>query len=233
MNKIVQKKTGTAGRRPKSRSADMGTRAALLAAARKVFANRGFEGTSIREIAEAAKVNKAMIYYHFKDKVDLYRAVLSSSFSELQTIWDDDIFSSSASAREKLQTYIEGFIRFEQGNEELRRIFSTDFTGFGKNVKWTADNYFAESYARLAAIIKEGMRSGEIKKVKPQLAIITLIGMIGHSFMFKPIAEYVSGSKLELSSSGFGAFVTGLFFDGLAPRNGRNGTGHRGIGRRL
>jgi len=210
----------------------MDTREALLAAARRVFANRGFEGTSIREIAEAAKVNKAMIYYHFKDKVDLYRAVLSSSFTELQKIWEDDIFESSASAREKLQTYIEGFIRFEQGNEELRRIFSTDFTGFGENVKWTADNYFAENYSRLAAIIEDGARSGEIKKVKTQLAIITLIGMIAHSFMFQPIAEYVSGSKLELSPARFGAFVTELFFDGLAPRSGRNGKGRRGIDRR-
>ena len=84
----------------------------------------------------------------------------------------------------------------------------------------------------MAAIIEEGVRSGEIKKVKTQLAIITLIGMIAHSFMFQPIAEYVSGSQLELSPARFGAFVTELFFDGLAPRSGRNKTGRRGIDRR-
>lgn len=203
----------------------MDTREALLAAARRVFANRGFEGTSIREIAETAKVNKAMIYYYFKDKVDLYRSVLSDSFTALDTLWNDKVFEGSAPARDKIRKYVEGFIRFQQRNEDLRRIFSMDFTVFGENVKWTADRFFANSYARLTTILQDGMKSGELKKIEPSLAIVTLIGIIAHSFMFRPLAEYVSGSKLELSPDRFGAFVTGLFFDGLSPRQSVKGVG--------
>lgn len=205
-----------AGRRPKSLKAESDTRGAILSAARHVFARRGFDGTSIREIAGTAGVNTAMIYYHFTDKAGLYRSVLAAAFTELQKIWDDDIFLSEATAREKLERYVEGFIRFEQGNEELRRIFSMDFTALGDNAKWVADQFFSGSYEKLVRIIKEGIKSGEIRKVDPTFVIMALIGTIAHTFMFRPMAEYVTGSKLDLSPSRFGSFLTGLFFDGIS-----------------
>ena len=57
--------------------ADAGlTRSAVLAAAADAFSRRGFEGASVDDIARAAGVNKAMIYYHFADKLALYRYVV-------------------------------------------------------------------------------------------------------------------------------------------------------------
>jgi AcrR family transcriptional regulator len=94
-----------AGRRPKAARQDMGTRMAILKAARAVFARRGFEGASTREVAEAAGVNNAMIYYHFKDKQDLYRSVLADSFAAFDRVWEHRIFRSDASVRAKIQIY--------------------------------------------------------------------------------------------------------------------------------
>ena len=206
-----------AGRRPKSQAADMDSRAAILSAARSVFAKRGFEGTSTREVAEAAQVNNAMIYYHFKDKRELYRSVLADSFAAFDRIWEHKIFTSSASAREKIRKYIEELIRFQHANDELRRIMSMEFAACSENSKWLADNFFVHGYEKLAAIMKEGMKRGEFKKFNPALAIPTLVGMVIHSFIMKPIAEYVTGRKLDLAARHFGSFVTGMFFDGLGP----------------
>lgn len=206
---------GRAGRRPKAKGAEGDTRAAIVAAARHVFARQGFDGTSMRQIAERARVNQAMIYYYFKDKLDVYRSVLSESFAELRKIWDDGVFTSEAPATAKLRAYIDGFIRFQHGNEDLRRIFSRDFTVFGAQVKETVDRFFADSYGRLVAILEDGMKRGELREVDPTLAITTLIGMISHSFMFRPLAEYVSGKRLDLSPSHFGTFVANLYLEGL------------------
>jgi len=52
------------------------TRSSLLRAAGKIFARKGFEGTSIREICTAAKTNISAVNYYFGDKVGLYRAVI-------------------------------------------------------------------------------------------------------------------------------------------------------------
>jgi TetR/AcrR family transcriptional regulator len=215
MKRLTKTHTRTAGRRPKTVRPETDTRSAILAAARCVFARRGLDGTSVREVAEAAKVNNAMIYYHFKDKVGLYRSVLADSFTAFDRLWEHEIFRTSASARAKVQLYVEELIRFQHSNEELRRILSMEFASCGKNVTWLADNFFNRSHEKLVAILKEGMKKGELKKVDPSMAIATLAGMIIHSFIMKPLAEYVTGRKLNLDVKQFGAFVTAMFFDGL------------------
>jgi TetR/AcrR family transcriptional regulator len=204
-----------AGRRPKAARQDMGTRMAILKAARAVFARRGFEGASTREVAEAAGVNNAMIYYHFKDKLRLYRAVLSHSFAEYERIWKHPIFASDAPSRDKIRTYIEGYIRFQHANDELRRILSMEFASCSKNYAWLADHYFVHNYEMLAGLLRQGMRSGELRKIDLSLAIPSLVGVINQSFILRPITEHIVGKKLDLAVRRFGGFVTHLFFEGL------------------
>ncbi len=212
--RTIQKRT--AGRRPKKGPAERGTRADILAAARSVFARRGLDGASVREVAKAARVNNAMIYYYFKDKFELFRAVLSDSFKAFDLIWENEMFSTQSTSREKIQKFVEELIRFHQANEELRRILSMEFACCGKNMEWLAQNFYTRSYQKLAKILHDGERNVELKKVDCSFAVATLVGMVSHSFILKPIAEYVTGRKLNLSVRRFGAFVTNMFFDGLA-----------------
>ena len=215
---LLTKRKRTVGRRPKSALPSLDSRAAILAAALHVFARKGVDGTTMREVAKSAKVNNAMIYYHFGDKETLYRAVLSDSFEALDHIWTHPVFAGDALAREKIQKYIEGFIRFEHGNDDLRRIMSMEHASCGENCKWLADKYFHGHYEKLVAILKDGMRSGELKKCDPTFAISSLIGIVVHNFISQPIAEYVVGKKIDLSVARFGKFVTELYFDGLAAK---------------
>ncbi len=221
MKRLMKTHRSTAGRRPKADNAGNDTRAAILAAARRVFARRGLDGASVREVANAAKVNNAMIYYHFSDKFELYRAVLSDSFKVFDLIWENRIFSTKSTAREKIQKFVEELIRFHQANQELRRILSMEFACCGKNIEWLARNFYTRSYRKLANILHDGERNGELKKVDTSFAVATLVGMVFHSFILKPIAEYVTGRELDLSIKRFGAFVTEMFFDGLGENSGR------------
>jgi len=204
-----------AGRRPKSGRSEGDTRASILAAARRIFARRGLVGASVREVAEAAQVNNAMIYYHFKDKEDLYRAVLSDSFSALSEIWNDPVFTGGATVRRKIERFIESYIRFQKGNEDLRRIMAMEFASSGDSTL-ICMRHFDDTYARLAGLFREGVRTGEIRKLDPFLTVASLTGIITHNFILQPMAEHVRGRRMELSPKKFGAFVSGLFFDGLA-----------------
>ena len=206
------------GRRPRAKGIDPNTREDILSAARRVFALKGYSGTSVREVAEAAGVNKAMIYYYFSDKQDLYRAVLSDSFDTLQQVWDDKIFKSNASSRKKIETYIEGFVSFQHRNEDLRRILTMEYSTTGaksENIKWIARRYFAKNHASLVNILKQGMRAGELRKTDPLMAVVVLIGMIIHSFMFEPMSPHVQGKKINITVAKLSAFVAGMFFDGI------------------
>ena len=215
MKPLTKPHKRTAGRRPKTARQESDTRAVILAAARSIFARRGLDGASVREVAQAAGVNNAMIYYHFKDKGELYRAVLADSFSAFDAVWENELFVSSASARAKIQKYVEEFIRFQHSNEELRRIMSMEFAACSDNCKWLADNFFTHSYEKLAKIMKEGMKTGELKKFDPAHAVPALVGMVIHSFIMRPIAEHIIGKKFDLSVARFGKFIIKMFFDGL------------------
>src|SRR5262245_35055014 len=64
---------------PRRRNSER-TRDALIEAAARQFAERGFDGVRVEQIARAAGVNKAMISYHFGGKRGLYRAILRETF---------------------------------------------------------------------------------------------------------------------------------------------------------
>ncbi len=215
MTYVQKQKKVPPGRRPKTKRAEMNTRSMILAAARKVFADKGVEGTSIRKVAEAAKVNNAMIYYYFKDKDDLYRSLLTDSLSALTAIWDDEIFRSDLPARQKLRRYIDGYIRFHQSNEDLRRILAMEFACSGGKCTWVCDKFFADNITRLTRIFREGIRKGEIRKADPLLSVSSLVGMIVYNFIMQPIVEHVHGKSVNLSPRKFGAFIADLFFRGL------------------
>jgi len=76
---VVQRAEAAVGRR-RARSAE--TRAAILSAAEQVFAKAGLAGARTDDIAAAAGVNKALLYYYFKSKRGLYEAVLDDHFRE-------------------------------------------------------------------------------------------------------------------------------------------------------
>jgi len=114
---------------------------------------------------------------------------------------------------------MEEFIRFEHANEDLRRILSMEFANCGRNCKWLANTFFVHGYERLSRILAQGMRSGELRRIDPAIALSCLFGMIVQSFIMQPIAEIIIGKELDLSVRRFGKFATNLFFDGLGSRS--------------
>src|SRR5436853_4419176 len=96
----------------------------IMDAAERLFADHGFEGTSIRDIVEAAKVNLAAIHYHFRSKEALLEAVLTRRISivnearlqRLQAV-ETAAGSRSPSVEAVLRAFIVPTIEFAQRNE--------------------------------------------------------------------------------------------------------------------
>jgi AcrR family transcriptional regulator len=98
------------------------TRERILRAAERLFADRGYDGTSIRAIVSKAKVNQAAINYHFEGKDGLYREVLRAAFramTEDQLAHGDEIKTMSREAA--LGEFVRRQLRPLTGRDELSR----------------------------------------------------------------------------------------------------------------
>ena len=85
----------------RSRSAE----SKLLSSALKLFSEKGYDGTSIREIIEDAGVSRPVLYYHFKNKENLYSTLVKSQFE--QACADlEDIIANDTVCRDRLKALI-------------------------------------------------------------------------------------------------------------------------------
>src|SRR5690349_5147734 len=89
-----------------SRPASRASRDRVFAAAAAEFARRGYAGANVDRIARAARLNKAMIYYHFKSKAALYREILRDMFGAVRRAVAD-VETSSAPPADKICRYVE------------------------------------------------------------------------------------------------------------------------------
>src|SRR6202167_6722691 len=92
------------------------SRAAILRAAAREFAEHGIDGARTDAIAGTARVNKALLYYYFKDKETLYGAVLDEAFAGLKaTVFR--VLDGNLPPREKMMAYAGAYFDFIASNQ--------------------------------------------------------------------------------------------------------------------
>jgi TetR/AcrR family transcriptional regulator len=96
----------------------LSTEEKILEAAKKVFHQKGFEGTRMQEIADKAGINKALLHYYFRTKENLFDAVFQSAFLDIFS----KLFSgvdSDVPLEEKITSLIRDYIGFLQKNSHI------------------------------------------------------------------------------------------------------------------
>lgn len=88
------------------------TKEAILRAAEALFADRGYEGTSMQEIATAAGFSRGMPGYAFGSKRELYEAVLRRAFAQPRALVGKLAAAAESDAEEALRTGVEAYIEF-------------------------------------------------------------------------------------------------------------------------
>lgn len=162
---------------------------AILASARRLFAQNGFDAASVQEIASQAGVNKALIYYYFRDKDALYLEVLEECYAPVLAIWEEESFPRAGTPTDKLLFFTERFIRYQEENEDLRRILAHEYTRDGKHVQWIAEKYAFRNRENLLNILTEGMERGDFRALNPEIIINALFGSILFQYIMRPLAK--------------------------------------------
>lgn len=126
--------------RGRPREPDTDTSAWIAGAALHRFAARGFEATSLREIAHDAGVDVALISYRFGGKLGLWRAIVSQAADDLRRALDLALReSAAASAKERLAHSARAFLAYLLDRPEVPRLLLRDITIDSDRSQWLLD----------------------------------------------------------------------------------------------
>src|SRR5579872_3140403 len=151
-------------RRMGSRGQPEESRAAILQAAGQEFAEHGIAGARTDTIAREARVNKALLYYYFKDKETLYGAVLDEAFSGLKnTVFR--VLDSELPPREKMMAYVGAYFDFIASNQIYPRLMQREMMrareGQSPHIDKVIKAYIQPIFHRVGDLMRKGIADGE------------------------------------------------------------------------
>jgi len=151
------------------------TRNAIFQAAAVAFSSRGFDGVGVDEIADRAQVNKAMIYYHFADKLALYRAVVADMLSAIAG--SATAIAASADAPDvKLDRFIENFVIHADSRPWFPTMMLREISEGAPHLDLDTFAHMRSVLGAFARILTEGAEAGTFRPVHPVLAYTSVVG---------------------------------------------------------
>jgi len=176
---------------------DRETRERLLAAAERLFADRGFKKVTVRDICKVARANVAAINYHFGDKLGLYREVLQSAIDRMRATTDAAREEGQGrSAEEQLRRFIAIFVhRFlESDNDAVHRLITREVNDPTPAIDALVEQGVKPRIEYLSGVLAQMMRcSPSDKRV---LRCLVSIQAQSLAYLHNPIAERL-GFTLE------------------------------------
>lgn len=153
------------------------TVARIIAAAKDVFAEEGFAGARVDEIAHRAGVNKATLYYHIGDKQALYAEVIHDVIGATGQKIAEEI-ARMTDPEEKLRIYIRSLTETISRNPEIPRIMMRELASGGQNLPDVFFQDLALVFATITGIVEDGVRSGVFVETIPLLVHLMTMGAI-------------------------------------------------------
>jgi AcrR family transcriptional regulator len=203
-----------------SRMAAEDRRQQIIDVAIRLFSQKGFRGTTTKEIALAAGVNEAIIFRHFATKRDLYSAIIDQKACATEMAAKQKEIAKAVEQRNdrKLFETIALHILEVHDRDEtfMRLMFYSALEGHELSDMFFR-NQVAERYREVANYIKERIHEGVFRKVDPQIAVRAFFGMVIHHAQTKRFFNQSLGDQKSTFSNRIAAErFTDLFLAGIA-----------------
>ena len=155
----------------------------ILNAAMDLFSQKGFEGTSVREIAARAEVNPAMISYYFESKEKMLEKLVERRAGYLRDIFEGMVKNTLLTQTEKLNVVIESYVDRMFSSPRFLHILHRELTlEKREKLKGAISDVLLKNFHAAKSIIEDGAASGEFNKVDAELTVMTIIGTINQMF---------------------------------------------------
>jgi AcrR family transcriptional regulator len=161
-----------------------------------LFAEKGFEGTSIRDLAHEADVNIAMINYYFGSKEKLFVALLEAKARFMRDKIDAVQNNPSLSELEKINQIIDGYIDRFLSQPEFHRVLQQELLVTNRELlHQNVTTLFAKNTQDIVSIIEKGIRKKIFRKVDPPLLFASIIGTINQVMLSKNMCNTLMNTE--------------------------------------
>ena len=171
------------------------TREALLRAGRRVFARRGFDGASVRDITRQAGANLGAITYHFGSKRGLYEEVLRAGLTPMVERVAA-VAAGPGSALERLEEVVDVFFEHLGANADLPRLLLQEVAA-GKQPPAAVLAILQRNAAAVVRIVRDGWEEGTIRRGHPVLTALSVVSQPMYMTIMGPLLKDVVGLDLS------------------------------------
>lgn len=174
----------------------MNPRESIIKHSIDLFTKKGFEGTSVRGIANAAGVNVAMISYYFGSKEKLLEKVIEERLSYLRNLFAELVKNNELTAMEKIEQIIDLVIQRKFSNRSFNHLLHRELTLINRpELKHNISDLLMLNITPVKKIIQAGIKSGEFKDVDVEMTVVTIIGTIHYLLISGEMSRKILDKK--------------------------------------
>ena len=156
----------------------------------ELFAEKGFEGSSIRDLAAKAEVNVAMVNYYFGSKEKLFEAMVEQKAAYLKGVLEELARDTSLTEIEKLDRIVESYVNKMFNNRLFHRVIHQELMLHQReSLQDTIINIVSPNALAIKNIIEAGIRKGTFRKVDPPLLLASIFGTFNQVLLSKKMCN--------------------------------------------
>jgi len=188
----------------------------ILEAAEILFAERGFDAVSMSAIAKLANTSKPNIYHHFKNKSELYLAILKTAVQRASGLLDE-LEEAPGTFRQRLAGFSAGQLEnIVAHGRSTQLVLREALSGNSERGRDIANYMVSEVFNRLVAMVRHGQQEGELRDdIDPTLAAFMIESANMFYFQTTPIMKNIPEINYSDDAGAFSEGVMDIIFNGV------------------
>lgn len=189
-------------------------RARILHAAYPLFVEQGYKAVSMQQIADAARIHKATLYHHFRDKEELFARVVLLAYSQIRSEVEEVIERGGSPADQMVQIACQMFDRTESEFGRLMTDLHENISTEQRNALLKEGSFPWDLHEQ---IIDQAIREGELPELDRDLVVSMFIGLISGQIWIRKMERVSSPLNEQLARTLVDVLFAGLRASPTAP----------------
>lgn len=192
----------------------------ILRVAVSLFSERGFRGTTTKEIALAAGVSEAMVFRHFATKEELYAAILDHKACSGEKFEPAEMAADAIKRKDDrgvFESLALGALKHHENDPEFQRLLLHSALEKHELAQMFFDKFVRRVYEFLGGYIRERQREGALVEMDPAIVVRCFIGMVMHHSLSNNLWD-PKRRLLNLSNESAAKHFTDILLSGITNR---------------